>query len=24
VPEYAILLATIKKDRPAITIRDLD
>jgi hypothetical protein len=24
VPEYSILHATIKKDRPAITIRDLD
>jgi hypothetical protein len=24
VPEYSILLATIKKGRPAITIRDLD
>jgi glutamine amidotransferase len=24
VPEYSILLATIRKDRPAITIRDLD
>src|SRR5207237_652213 len=24
VPEYSMLHATIKKDRPAITIRDLD